>query len=109
MLDEHSFSLRRASAEYRELAVNLRELARACVFPGPRQSLLSHCGIVRSQSGPLRLPRRSRDRSVIGETLEWMLWRLIRLLIFLMSFRAQGVNGLNRPRPHLLTGRGLGS
>ena len=39
-MDEHSFSLKRASTEYRELAVTLRELARACLFPGPRGSLL---------------------------------------------------------------------
>jgi hypothetical protein len=38
--DEHSFSLRRGSAEYRELAGKLRELARACLFPGPRKSLV---------------------------------------------------------------------
>jgi hypothetical protein len=40
MSDEHSFPLQRASAEYRELAGNLRKLARACLFPGPRRSLL---------------------------------------------------------------------
>jgi hypothetical protein len=40
MSDEHSFSLRRASPEYRELANKLRELARACIFPGLRRSLL---------------------------------------------------------------------
>jgi hypothetical protein len=40
MSNEHSFSLRRASAEYRELAGKLRELAWACLFPGPRRSLL---------------------------------------------------------------------
>jgi len=40
MSHEHSFSLHRASGEYRELAVRLRELARACLFPGPRRSLL---------------------------------------------------------------------
>jgi hypothetical protein len=40
MSDEHSFSLRRGSTEYRELAGKLRELARVCIFPGPRRSLL---------------------------------------------------------------------
>lgn len=40
MSDEYPFSLHRASAEYRDLAVKLRELARACVFPGPRRSLV---------------------------------------------------------------------
>jgi hypothetical protein len=40
MSHEHSFSLRRGSAEYRELAGKLRELARGCIFPGPRRSLL---------------------------------------------------------------------
>jgi hypothetical protein len=40
MSDEHSFSLHRASTEYRELADRLRELARVCLFPGPRRSLL---------------------------------------------------------------------
>lgn len=40
MSNEHSFSLQRASTEYRELAGKLRELARACLFPGPRRSLL---------------------------------------------------------------------
>jgi hypothetical protein len=40
MSSEHSFSLRRASIEYRELAGKLRELARACLFPGPRRSLV---------------------------------------------------------------------
>jgi hypothetical protein len=40
MSHEHSFSLYRASAEYRELAGKLRELAHACLFPGPRRSLL---------------------------------------------------------------------
>ncbi len=44
MSDEHSFSLRRASTEYRDLAGKLRELARACVFPGPRRSLLGLAG-----------------------------------------------------------------
>ena len=39
MSDEHSFSLQRGSAEYRELAGKLRELAQACLFPGPRRSL----------------------------------------------------------------------
>jgi hypothetical protein len=32
--------LRRAGAEYRELAGRLRELARVCLFPGPRRSLV---------------------------------------------------------------------
>jgi hypothetical protein len=40
MSDEHSFSLQRASAEYRELAGKLRELAGGCLFPGARRSLL---------------------------------------------------------------------
>jgi hypothetical protein len=40
MSNEHSFSLQRGSAEYRELAGKLRKLARACLFPGPRKSLL---------------------------------------------------------------------
>ena len=40
MSNEHSFSLHRASAEYRELAGKLRELARACLFPGPRRCLV---------------------------------------------------------------------
>jgi hypothetical protein len=40
MSDEHSFSLHRASTEYRELAGKLRKLARACLFLGPRRSLL---------------------------------------------------------------------
>ena len=40
MSDEHSFSLQRGSAEYRELAGKLRELARACLFPGPRRSIV---------------------------------------------------------------------
>ena len=40
MSDEHSFSLHRASAEYRELAGKLRELARGCLCPGPRRSIL---------------------------------------------------------------------
>jgi hypothetical protein len=40
MPNEHSFSLQRASTEYRELSGKLRELARACLFPGPRRSLL---------------------------------------------------------------------
>jgi hypothetical protein len=40
MSNGHSFSLHRASPEYRELASKLRELARACIFPGPRRSLL---------------------------------------------------------------------
>ena len=40
MSDEHSFSLQRLSTEYRELAGKLRELARACLFPGPRRSIL---------------------------------------------------------------------
>lgn len=40
MSDRHSFSLRRASTEYRDLATQLRTLARACLFPGPRRSLL---------------------------------------------------------------------
>jgi hypothetical protein len=40
MSGEHSFSLQSARAEYRELAGKLRELARACLFPGPRRSLL---------------------------------------------------------------------
>jgi len=44
MSDEHSFSLHRASTEYRDLAGKLRELARACVFPGPRRSLLQLAG-----------------------------------------------------------------
>jgi hypothetical protein len=109
MSDEHSFSLHRASAEYPELAVKLRELARAYVFPGPRQSLLSLAVSFDLRAAHFDLPRRSRDRSVIGETLEWMLWRLVRVLIFLICFRAQGVNRLNRPRSHLLTDQGLGS
>jgi hypothetical protein len=44
MSDEHSFSLSRASTEYRELAGKLRELARVCLFPGPRRSLLRLAG-----------------------------------------------------------------
>jgi len=40
MSNEHSFSLHRASTEYRELAANLRDLARASLFPGTRRSLL---------------------------------------------------------------------
>jgi len=40
MSDEHSSTLCRTSPEYRELAGKLRELARACIFPGPRTSLL---------------------------------------------------------------------
>jgi len=44
MSDEHSFSLHHASAEYRDLASKLRELARACIFPGPRRSLLRLAG-----------------------------------------------------------------
>ena len=40
MSNEHSFSLRRGSAEYRELAGKLRDLAGACLFPGPRRSLV---------------------------------------------------------------------
>jgi hypothetical protein len=39
MSDEHSFTLQRASTEYRELGSKLRELARASFFPGPRRSL----------------------------------------------------------------------
>ena len=44
MSDEHSFSLHHSAAEYRDLAGKLRELARACVFPGPRRSLLQLAG-----------------------------------------------------------------
>ena len=40
MSNEHSFSLQRGSAEYRELAGNLRKLAHTCLFPGPRRSLV---------------------------------------------------------------------
>ena len=41
---EYSFTLQRASAEYRELAGQLRKLARACTFPGPRRNLLQLAG-----------------------------------------------------------------
>lgn len=40
MSEELSYTLHRASPEYRELAGKLREQARACIFPGPRRSLL---------------------------------------------------------------------
>jgi hypothetical protein len=40
MSDEHSFSLHRASTEYRDLAGKLRKLAQACLFPRPRKSLV---------------------------------------------------------------------
>jgi hypothetical protein len=40
MSDELSFSLRRATTEYRDLAAKLRDLARASAFPGPRLTLL---------------------------------------------------------------------
>jgi hypothetical protein len=78
MSDEHSFSLRHASAEYRDLAGKLRELGRACVSAKP----IAACGIARSQSHPLRLP------GLIGgpfvKTPEWMLWVLVSLLLFVM-------------------------
>ena len=45
MSDEHSFTLRSASAQYRELSDKLRELARACAFPGPRRSLMRLAGV----------------------------------------------------------------
>jgi len=44
MSDEHASTLHRASAEYRELAGKFRELARTCIFPGPRRSLLRLAG-----------------------------------------------------------------
>jgi hypothetical protein len=44
MSDEHSFTLQRAAAEYRELRDKLRELARACAFPGSRRSLMQLAG-----------------------------------------------------------------
>jgi len=44
MSDERSFTLQCAGAEYRELAGQLRKLARACTFPGPRRSLLQLAG-----------------------------------------------------------------
>jgi len=40
MSNEHSFSLHRGGAEYPDLACKLRQLAHACIFPGPRRSLL---------------------------------------------------------------------
>jgi hypothetical protein len=40
MSNQHSPTLRRVSPEYCELAGKLRELARVCIFPGPRKSLL---------------------------------------------------------------------
>src|SRR5271169_3096833 len=55
MSDEHSSSLRRASAAYRDLAGKLRELARACVVPGSRRDLLRLAGLARSRSDPLRM------------------------------------------------------
>jgi hypothetical protein len=42
MSDEHLFSLDHASAEYRNLAGKLRELARACVFLDPDEA---YCGL----------------------------------------------------------------
>ena len=80
MSDEHSFSLRHASAEYRDLAGKLRELARACVSAKP----IAACGIARSQSHPLRLPGLIGGPSAIGETPEWMLWVLVGLLTVIM-------------------------
>jgi len=44
MSDEHSLTLQRASADYRELGIKLRELARTSVFPGSRRSLLRLAG-----------------------------------------------------------------
>jgi hypothetical protein len=57
MSDEYSFSLHLASAEYSELAVKLRELVRARLFPGPRRSLLQLTrSLDRRATHPLRLP-----------------------------------------------------
>jgi hypothetical protein len=70
MSDEHSSTLYRASPEYRELAGKLRELARACIFPGTAEKPIAARGVVRSQSRPFRLPGRAGGRSVIGETPE---------------------------------------
>jgi len=44
MSDEHSSSLQGAAAEYRDLAGRLRELARTCIYPGSRRSLLRLAG-----------------------------------------------------------------
>ena len=44
MTNDHSSSFCRASAEYRDLAGKLRELARARVSRGPRRSLLQLAG-----------------------------------------------------------------
>jgi hypothetical protein len=40
MSDEHPLSLDRASAEYREIAGEIRQLARRYRFPGSRRDLL---------------------------------------------------------------------
>jgi hypothetical protein len=80
MSDEHSFSLRDASAEYRDFAGKLRELARACVFPAPRRNLSRLAGSFDRRATHFD----ARGRAVIGETPEWMLWVLVALLIVVM-------------------------
>ena len=88
MSDEHSFSLQRASTEYRDLAGKLREVARACLFPGPRRSLVQLATSFDCQSRPFQLRGRAGRRSVIGETPEWTVWALVRLLVFVMLLPA---------------------
>jgi hypothetical protein len=88
MSDEHSFSLHRASPEYRELASKLRELARACIFPRTAEKPIAARSVVRSQGRPFRLSGGARRCSVIGETPEWMWWVLVVLLVFVMLLPA---------------------
>ena len=84
---KHSFSLHRASTEYRDLAGKLRELARACIFPGPRRSLLQLAVSFDVRAAHFDCEAAGR-RSVIGETPEWTLWALVGLLLFVMLLPA---------------------
>ena len=85
MSDEHPFSLRHASAEYRDLAGKLRQLVRACVFPGPGEA---YCGLQdrsiaeppTSTAGPYRRARRDRRDA----RMDAVVWVLVSLLLFVM-------------------------
>ena len=102
MSDQHSFSLRRASTEYRDLAGKLRELARACVFPGPGEAYCS----LRDHSitePPTSTAGPTGGCSAIGETTEWMLWVLVGLLTGTMWL--PGLKTLLRPEENRNNGR----
>jgi hypothetical protein len=73
MSDEHSLTLHRAAAEYRDLGDKLRECARASISLDRGEA-----------SRGLRERSIAELPSVIGETPEWMLWALVGLLIFVM-------------------------